>query len=488
MADGYTRTAAASPEKRLLYRTLPPSLPYPLDALGPLRHAARGVHLLTQAPLALCGQSVLAAAALAVQAHHDVTLPGGGRKPLTQLFVSIAESGERKSSVDRAALRAVYEVEAGWAEAHARAHADWRAEHAAWKKHREHLENTHKKNRAELAAALRTMGAEPVPPPHPMLLVADPSPEALVMHLADGRPWAGLFTAEGGILVGGNAFNDETRMRTGALLNTLWDGEPIRRLRVLTGKAFLPGRRCSAHVMVQPVVADRLLGDDMLDGLGLLARMLLVAPNSTAGTRMFREAGQEAHALLAPYHARLTALLETSPRLKAETEAVLDPLPLECDGEAAALWIAFHDFAEGAIRDGGAWRPIRAWGAKAAEHAGRLAAVLAAFKGAGSVTGEAMAAGITLAQHYAAEMLRLKGGAAVTPELREAQKLLDWWQARRDRRAHLAEIYQRGPASLRTAAKARGACDVLQEHGWIRPIQGAVLDDAPRREAWELLP
>ena len=70
-----------------------------------------GVHLLTQAPLALCGQSVLAAAALAVQAHHDVLLPGGGRKPLTQLFVSIAESGERKSSVDRAALRPIIAME-----------------------------------------------------------------------------------------------------------------------------------------------------------------------------------------------------------------------------------------------------------------------------------------------------------------------------------------------------------------------------------------
>ena len=88
------------------------------------------------------------------------------------------------------------------------------------------------------------------------MLVSDPTPEALVLHLADGRPWAGVFTAEGGILVGGSAFNDESRMRTGALLNTLWDGEPIRRKRVMTGTSFLPGRRCSAHVMLQPVVAD----------------------------------------------------------------------------------------------------------------------------------------------------------------------------------------------------------------------------------------
>ncbi len=486
MADGFTRAEAVR-EKRPLYRTLPPALPWPLDALGPLRDAAMGVHLLTQAPMALCAQSVLAAAALAVQAHHDVILPGGGRKPLTQLFVSIAESGERKSSVDAAALRPVYEAEKRLAAAHKEELARFAAEHAAWKKHKEHLETTFKKNRAELAAALRSMAPEPKAPPHPMLLVADPTPEALVMHL-DGRPSAGLFTAEGGLLVGGHAFNDESRMRTGALLNILWDGASIRRVRVLAGKAFLPGRRCSAHVMVQPVAADRLLGDDMLDGLGMLARMLLVAPDSTAGTRLFHDRLAEAKALLAPYNARLTALLDTPPRLAPETDAELDPEPMDCAAEARALWIAFHDFAEGAIAEGGAWRPIRAWGAKAAEHAGRLAAVLAAYAGADRVTGEAMANGITLAQHYAAEMLRLKGGAAVTPELREARRLLDWWQVRPDPRAHLAEIYQRGPGSLRTAARARAACEVLVEHGWLRELRaGTVLDDAPRKAAWELV-
>ena len=100
-------TTDARPEKRPLFRELPPAQPYPMAALGKLRPAAEATHLMTQAPMALCAQSVLAAAALAIQAHYDVILPGGGQKPLTQLFLSIAESGERKSSVDRIALRPV---------------------------------------------------------------------------------------------------------------------------------------------------------------------------------------------------------------------------------------------------------------------------------------------------------------------------------------------------------------------------------------------
>ena len=101
------------------------------------------------------------------------------------------------------------------------------------------------------------------------------------------------------MLVGGHAFNDEKAMATGALLNTLWDGNPIRRVRVLTGNAFLPGRRCSTHMMMQRVVADKLLGDAVLDGIGLMARMLIVEPESTVGNRPFREAPAECAPILA---------------------------------------------------------------------------------------------------------------------------------------------------------------------------------------------
>lgn len=487
MADGYTTTDAKAQDKRPLFRELPPALDYPLRALGPLRPAAEAVHLTTQAPMALCAQSVLAAAALAVQAHHDVLLPGGGRRPLTQMFVSVAESGERKSSVDRIALRAVYRVEAELRRQQADAMVAYLADRAAWEEAAKKIKSK-AQDRGAIRDGLLTLGAEPKAPPHPMLLIADPTPEALVMHLADGRPWAGVFTAEGGILVGGAAFNDESRMRTGALLNTLWDGDPIRRRRVVTGASYLPGRRCSAHIMLQPVAADRLLGDDMLDGLGMLARILLVAPESTAGTRLYQDRSASAAEALAVYDARLEALLLKPPRLAPDTDDVLDPEPLTCAPDATAAWIEFHNHAERSIGEGGAWRSIRAFGAKAAEHAGRLAAVLTAYKGDGEVTGHAMACGIELVLHYAAEALRLKGGACITPELRQAQRLLDWWQARPDPRAHLAEIYQRGPAALRTAATARAACGVLVDHGWIVPLPRAELDGAARRDAWALVP
>ena len=72
--------------------------------------------------------------------------------------------------------------------------------------------------------------------------------------------------------------------------------------------------------------------------------------------------------------------------------------------------------------------PARTWAAKAAEHAGRLAAVptLYADPDARMVTGDAMAQGIALAQYYAGEMMRLSGLAAVALEpIREEVESLE---------------------------------------------------------------
>ena len=83
------------------------------------------------------------------------------------------------------------------------------------------------------------------------------------------------------------------------------------------------------------------------------------------------------------------------------------------------------------------------------------------------VNAEAMACGITLAQHYAAEMLRLQGGAICLPDLRLASRLLAWWQARPDPRCHLAALYQRGLNAISDAATARRIVGILEEHGWV---------------------
>lgn len=305
--------------------------------------------------------------------------------------------------------------------------------------------------------------------------------------LADGRPYAGLFTDEGGTLIGGHSFTDESRMRTAALLNSLWDGAPIRRLRVLTGNRYAPGRRLAAHVMMQPAVAEQLLGNATLADMGTLARFLVVAPASTAGTRSWREPDGAARATLGDYDGRILALLRKPPRLG--DAGALDPRPLDLSPDARRLLISFHDAVESQLGADGTLAQVKAFGAKATEHAARLAAVLTAFADPepGKIGAEAATNGITLAYHYTSEMLRLGDASRVNPDLRLAARLLDWWQRRPDPRAHLAEVYQRGLNALGAADDARRIIAILEDHGWLRRLpERVVLDGRARREAWVL--
>ena len=62
--------------------------------------------------MAIAAQSVLAAATLAVQPHANVELPTGLVRPVSNFFVTVAASGERKSASDVAAMAPLRQREA----------------------------------------------------------------------------------------------------------------------------------------------------------------------------------------------------------------------------------------------------------------------------------------------------------------------------------------------------------------------------------------
>jgi len=108
---------------------------------------------------------------------------------------------------------------------------------------------------------------------------------------------------------------------------------------------------------------------------------------------------------------------------------------------------------------------------------------------AGEIASAEMAAGEVLAQHYAAEALRLDGGCRISAELRIAQQALNWLlQHWGDLAISLPDLYQRGPAAIREAAAARKVVGILEDHGWlVRIAEGAVVASVRRREAWRVV-
>jgi hypothetical protein len=482
-----------------LRREVGPPLPFPARALGPLLPAAEAVHTLTQAPFGMCAQSVLAAVSLATQGHADVALPygAGARAPLTLFLVTIASTGERKSGVDRLTTTAVAEREAELREQHQHDLRTFTADHRAWKAASAEAERKGKGNRETLAAILRGM-VEPAPPADPMILCDDVTPEGLVKQLVRGQACLGLFAPEGGTFAGGRAMDDENRLRTAATLNKLWGAEPVRQTRAGEGAVHAEGYRLAMHLMVHPGVAAMMLGKPELGDTGLTARFLLCAPPSTAGTRMFRAPDAEAECSLAAFGNRLIILLRGIPKPGPNGGGLVLPA-LDMDARAQAVWVAFHNHAERSLGDGGLWAPIRGFANKAAEHAARLAGVLSVWTGAGAVTGEAMACGVELTQHYAAEALRLHTDGAADPAILEAERLLTWVRGLPatcgDVLVSLPTVYQRGPGGLRDKASAERAVKLLTAHRHLLRVEGgAEVMEVPgkppvrRKEVWRLNP
>ena len=130
-----------------------------------LRTAARAIHDRVQAPIAIGGQSVLAAAALACQGHADIVLPiGPGRaRPVSLFRVSVAASGERKSACDAEAMWPIRRREAVLREKYQEDNLAYGNDRAAYDRARQIAEKAGKGDRGAIRAALNALGPAPSP-------------------------------------------------------------------------------------------------------------------------------------------------------------------------------------------------------------------------------------------------------------------------------------------------------------------------------------
>ena len=412
-----------------LIRDLPPAPPFPIAALSPrIQNAALSIHAATQAPMDICANAVLAAACLATQPLADVRLPTGEVKPLSLYFVTVAKSGERKTSVDNLALAAIKAREEELRREYGAEHASFENSTAAWEQERAKIKANKKLDYAQRKAAMEELGAEPIGPILPVSLCPEPTFEGLIRLLAHGQPSVGVFTSEGGVFVGGHGFTDEAKLRTGSGLSLLWDDGSMTRVRAGDGVIALVGRRVAMHLQVQPGVAARLLGDRVLLDQGLLSRVLISAPESSQGTRFWKEPLPLDRRGVEQFQAHTGELLRRPLPLKAGTRNELTPPVLAFSPAARATWIAFSDHVEAQLGPNGELNEISGFANKMAEQAARIAAVLTKFEDpdATEIDELMVSRGIMLAQHYGHAALRLHGASRAVWDLQEAKRLLEW--------------------------------------------------------------
>ena len=481
--------AAAAEAPAPLGRDIPPPTPYPVDALGDLlAAAAKGINAKVQAPLAICGSSVLGAAALAVQGYADVVLPTGSARPVSLFLLSILESGGRKSAADEQALWPIRKHEAALYAAYDAEMESATNATTAWETARDKIVKDKKRGRDDMKAALDALGQCPPAPLTPLLTMDEPTVEGMAKLMLIGLPSLGIFSAEGGAFINGHAMKDDARLRSAAALSGLWDGTPLRRVRAGDGTVILPGRRMSLHLMAQPEAAATLCHDPVLKDQGLLGRILPTAPDTASGTRLWRDPPASADAAIRRYDTHLRSILEAPMPMAEGKQNQLAPRRLPLSPPARASWIAFADRVELQLGEGGALASIRPLANKLAEHAARIAAVLTLVRDltADEVGAEAMEAGIELAQHHAAEALRLDAAGQVPEKQRTARRLLDWLKTTWcEELVSLPDITRLGPNAIRSRDAAQATVATLVEAGWLVPVTGgAEVRGERRREVW----
>jgi len=444
-----------------------PSEPYPVEAMGDvLCGAAKAIQAAVQAPMALCAQSVLAAGALAVQGHVDIK-EGFRTIPTSLYFITVGETGERKSQADRLALAPV-------------------------KKHQKRLHNEYlveKKRYDRACEKYRRMSkkeSDDMDPPEapllPVLITGDPTLEGVQKQLNLGLPTLGIFSDEGGKVVGGYAMKAENILGTISGLSSFWDGSSDVKVRAGDGFCALYGKRVSLHLMLQPIVAQIVLQSDLLKAQGFLGRCLVTYPETTAGTRFRSLGGHEENVLqsseMRRYYAIMMEMLERPLPLEEGKRNQLEPRTLVLDSDSSRLYLEFYNAVEKQLGSDGPYSQIRGFSNRIAEHALRLAGVLQAFEDFSeeSISTSVMENAIVLARWYLNEALRLCEESNVSEDVILAEKLLKWIVDKSKDIVTLREIYQYGPLCVRKAETAKMAADVLVKHGY---LQLNLNDDKP---------
>lgn len=472
---------------------------FPIDSLPPiLQDAILGIHDKIQAPLAICAQSVLATLNLAVQGHANVMLPYGNAtlsqgqiRPISCFFMTIAESGERKTSCDNEVMQSVFDFEKELNAKYQAQYQSWQNHFNAWDHKYKLLMKSHKGSVTNCKAELDQLGESPAPPLHPLLVCPEPTFEGLCKLLMHGQPSIGVFSNEGGQFIGGHGMKEENKLKTAAALSSVWDGEPIKRVRSGDGISILNGRRVCMHLMVQPQVASKFLSDATLKDQGLLSRILVSHPTSAIGNRFTHPIRNESIKAINLLNTKLSNILSLPLPVSNTCINELHPRIIGPDKTTTELLHNFSNDIETRMKSGHEFEYIKGLANKLPEHAMRLASTIALIEDINTdiLTFEHLKAGIEIALYYADEAVRLFDEGTVDHNILLAEKSLTWmhntWH---ENYVSLPDIYQRCCNAIKTKAQAMQIVSILENHGWLKKVEGGkIINNCKRKEVWEII-
>ncbi len=357
----------------------------------------------------IAGSSALAVCSLLVQ-HKGNVITTFGETPLSLFLLTVAESGERKSTIEKLLLKPVEEKENSFYE-------DYEVEYEKsldslriWEDKKDQALKD--KNMPELNDLYEN---KPRLVEDPKILVTDPTISGLFDQYQVGRSSIGIFPNEGATIFGSHSFKHQSIATVGHLSN-LWDGKPIERTRGGKNKKNIKlfNKRLTASFMVQPVIFDKVWESDLFQQQGILARFLICKPNPKTGTRtniverLDFEYKQQ-------FYKRVNELLEKIEQPKKPIEIHLSP-------QANKANLDFYKSIEQESGPGKKYHSVRFFSSKIAEQARRMAGIICLFENSESelVSLEDMEKAVCLAKWYLDEVLRIsKAEKSIEEEMQE---------------------------------------------------------------------
>lgn len=419
------------------------------------------------APRWLILTSALSAIAIVLQGLIDVRKPTGQIVPASLMLLVIADSGERKSTVENVFLGPVRDFQQQQSLNYQYQVQQWRVKHGVWEaKGKVMLKGITKK----CSQGLPTQGEEqqllvhqenrPVEPKEFKLLYEDSTSEALFLGLHQNLPTAGLTSSEGGGVLGGRAFNDLSKM------NSIWSGDAITVDRKTAKSFVLKDARLTVSIMAQESTVSGYMArrGEMARGSGLWARFLVCHPPSTQGYRVPPNSTQSWEHR-ASFEQRLTELLQQNAMLMQEAEHKKQVIAFT--SEASERWHNIVNAIEVAIRPGGLFEGAGDHASKLADNIARVAALFHYFeKFEGDISLITLNAAIVFCESCSDDFLKLF--MSPPQQCLDADELDNWLNRFRNGGGRFLRknyIRQHCPNKLREKNRFNRALEVLQNAG-----------------------
>ncbi|WP_172590113.1 YfjI family protein [Shewanella xiamenensis] len=416
---------------------------------------------LLQAPDGMTLACQLTSMATAMQGVFNVEIPTRKIAPVSLMVMTIAQSGERKSTVDNLFMGEIKSIEKEQEAVYQKSlkeyniQMDIHKEKIAKLKKAITLDNVENEQTTQQLVALSEQ--EPTKPRAPRVIYEDTTSEALLDGLKNDMPNIFFGASEGELIF------KSRLMSNSAYINPIWSGDDLTVNRKTSPSFRLTDIRLSMHIMVQPGALQIFLNKSNVNvrDNGFLSRMLVCSPPSTCG---FRQAYgyQYSREGIEEFNCRIRQLLEQSFRLvdyRHRTKVVFS-------SAAEKIWWDIYNDIETKMAPGGMYECAKDHASKLPENIARVAALIHCFEHPGDfeISVESLWLAVELLSYFSRDFIRV---FCPPPKyVLNAFVLCEWLRPFIDsgiRYMRKNYILQCGPYCIRKKADLQAALDYLKQ-------------------------